>query len=121
MHGRLPRVTPIQAVADGLARIRSELHLPEAFPAAVLAAADALAAHGADAWGDRPRNDLPFVTVDPPGSRDLDQAMHLERRRDGYRVSYAIADVGAFVRPSDTIDGSGSRTARRHGAGRPRR
>ena len=32
------------------------------------------------------------------GSRDLDQAVHLAARGDGYRVSYAIADVGAFVR-----------------------
>ena len=24
--------------------------------------------------------DLPFLTIDPPGSTDLDQAMHLERR-----------------------------------------
>ena len=30
--------------------------------------------------------DLPFVTLDPPGSTDLDQAMHLERRGNGYRV-----------------------------------
>ena len=28
---------------------------------------------------------------------DLDQAMHLERDGDGYRVRYAIADVPAFV------------------------
>ena len=40
----------------------------------------------------------PFVTIDPPGSRDLDQALHLERRPGGgFRVRYAIADVAAFV------------------------
>ena len=27
--------------------------------------------------------DLPFVTIDPPGSRDLDQALFIERREDG--------------------------------------
>ena len=43
------------------------------------------------------RVDLPFVTIDPPGSRDLDQALHIARRDDGHRVSYAIADLGAFV------------------------
>lgn len=104
MPGRPPRITPIQAVADGLDRIREEFRLPPAFPPEVQATADALAARGADVWGDRPRSDLPFVTIDPPGSRDLDQAMHLERRGDGHRVSYAIADVGAFVRPGDVID-----------------
>jgi hypothetical protein len=46
------------------------------------------------------RTDLAFVTVDPPGSLDLDQAVRLERRPGGgYRVLYAIADVAAFVRP----------------------
>src|SRR3546814_4029704 len=35
---------------------------------------------------------------------DLDQAMFVERVGDGYRVHYAIADVGAFVSPGDPID-----------------
>ena len=50
------------------------------------------------------RIDLPFVTIDPPGARDLDQAMHIERRGDGHRVYYAIADVGAFVTPGGPLD-----------------
>lgn len=48
--------------------------------------------------------DLPFLTIDPPASADLDQAMYLERRRRGYRVHYAIADVAAFVRPGGALD-----------------
>lgn len=48
--------------------------------------------------------DLDLVTIDPPGSRDLDQALHLARRGDGFRVSYAIADVAAFVTPGGAID-----------------
>ena len=49
--------------------------------------------------------DLPLVTVDPPGSRDLDQALHLAARPGGgFRVSYAIADVAAFVRPGGAVD-----------------
>src|SRR6185503_18006855 len=49
---------------------------------------------------------LPFVTIDPPGSRDLDQALHVARRPagGGYRVSYAIADLAAFVRPGGPLD-----------------
>ena len=42
---------------------------------------------------------LEFVTIDPAGSMDLDQAMHLEADGDGYVVHYAIADVRAFVAP----------------------
>ena len=41
---------------------------------------------------------LPFVTLDPPESMDLDQAFHLERLPGGgFRLRYAIADVAAFV------------------------
>jgi exoribonuclease R len=53
--------------------------------------------------------DIPLVTLDPPGSRDLDQAVHLAARGDGYRVSYAIADVGAFVRLGGALDGEARR------------
>ncbi len=48
--------------------------------------------------------DLPFLTIDPIGSMDLDQAMHISRLGDGYRVRYAIADVSAFVRPGGAVD-----------------
>ncbi|MBA2558820.1 MAG: RNB domain-containing ribonuclease, partial [Propionibacteriales bacterium] len=50
------------------------------------------------------RTDIPFVTIDPEGSMDLDQALHLERNGSGYRVHYAIADVAAFVEPGGPID-----------------
>src|SRR5207302_1468626 len=36
------------------------------------------------------RRDVPFVTIDPPGTRDLDQALSIERQGDGHRVWYAI-------------------------------
>jgi exoribonuclease R len=48
--------------------------------------------------------DLPFLTIDPAGAKDLDQAMHLERAGHGYRVRYAIADVPAFVAPGGAVD-----------------
>jgi exoribonuclease R len=48
--------------------------------------------------------DLELITVDPAGSRDLDQALHLAREGRGYRVHYAIADVAAFVADGGAID-----------------
>jgi exoribonuclease R len=44
------------------------------------------------------------VTIDPPDSMDLDQALHIERDGDGYHVRYAIADVPAFVRAGGAVD-----------------
>lgn len=99
---RVPGDVPAR-LDDGFERIRRELRLPEDFPPAVLDEAERVAAEEPA----RDRQDLtglPFVTVDPPGSMDLDQALHLERLRDGYRVWYAIADVAAFVRQGGAID-----------------
>src|SRR5690606_14372573 len=78
------------------------MDLPGAFPPEVEAAARA--APPAPRLPALDRTDLPLVTVDPPGAMDLDQALHVERDGDGYVVYYAIADVGAFVRPGDPVD-----------------
>jgi exoribonuclease R len=82
--------------------IRRELEVPMEFPAEVLAEAKSAAA-AAD-LPERDETALPFITIDPPESTDLDQAMHLERQGEGYRVRYAIADVPAFVRAGGAID-----------------
>jgi exoribonuclease R len=47
---------------------------------------------------------LPLVTIDPEGSRDLDQALHIEALDGGHRIYYAIADVGAHVAPGGALD-----------------
>src|SRR3954471_465112 len=100
MPARRIRVDPATAMRDGFAAIRREAGVPDVFAADVEAEAEAAVqrAHGAD------RIDLPFVTIDPPGARDLDQALHIERRGDGHRVRYAIADPGAFIAPGGPLD-----------------
>ncbi len=96
----------------GVAALQAELEVTPAFPEDVLAAAEQAATRPRLPALDR--TDLPLVTVDPPGARDLDQALHLERDPEdpsGYVVHYAIADVAAFVAPGDAVD----REARRRG------
>ena len=56
------------------------------------------------AGGHPDETDVPYVTLDPPGSMDLDQALHIERDGDGHRVRYAIADVPAFVALGGDLD-----------------
>jgi exoribonuclease R len=89
---------------DDFVRIRAEFKLPESFPDDALERAEAAAAGAWARDGRADLRDLGFVTIDPPGSMDLDQAMLLERRGDGYLVRYAIADVSAFVTPGDAVD-----------------
>lgn len=47
---------------------------------------------------------LPFVTIDNRDSRDLDQALHVERARGGgYLVRYALADASYYLRPGSAL------------------
>src|SRR5206468_9179637 len=85
------------ALRDDFRRIRAEFDLPEAFPDDVMAAAEQAAAASWSREGRIDLRDRTFVTIDPPGSMDLDQAMLLERDGDGFLVRYAIADVSAIV------------------------
>jgi len=87
-------------------RIRDALRIPRAFSDNVLAEAESVASRQPldDPGRDSTRLQIPFITLDPPGSRDLDQAFHAERCPDGYRVEYAIADVGFFVDPRSEIE-----------------
>jgi VacB/RNase II family 3'-5' exoribonuclease len=91
-----------------LCELRTTLDVPDAFPADALAEAEAAAK--APRLPDQDATDLPFFTIDPPSSVDLDQAMHLARRDGGgFRVHYAIADVAAFVTPGGAIDAEAHR------------
>jgi VacB/RNase II family 3'-5' exoribonuclease len=83
-------------------RIRAEFDLPVTYPAD--AVADAVAAVDRFAGGRRDATDLAFVTIDPPGSMDLDQALLVTRTPDGFRLHYAIADVAAVVAPGGALD-----------------
>ncbi|MCG8455676.1 MAG: RNB domain-containing ribonuclease, partial [Holophagales bacterium] len=67
-------------------------------PAALAQAAEIAAEPGIDDPQLDDLRHLAFVTIDEPTSRDLDQAVHVEARRGGFRLRYAIADAAHFVR-----------------------
>ena len=96
-----------QLLRAGIAAIRSELQVTEEFPAQVIEVAQRAAA--SPRLPELDRTDLDFVTIDPPGARDLDQALHLERTGDGFEVHYAIADLSAFITPGDAVDEEANR------------
>lgn len=86
---------------EPLRELRAELGIPEEFSAQALAEAEAASRRppvGTD------RTAIPFVTIDPPGSLDLDQAVHLESHGVGFRVRYAIAAVGRVVEPGTALE-----------------
>lgn len=101
--------------------IAEEFQLPERFPEDVHA--EALQATDQHADQRRDLRDIPFVTIDPAGSMDLDQAVNIQDAPDvagagangdgagandaegaaRWRVLYAIADVAAFVDPAGPL------------------
>src|SRR5690242_4865074 len=103
-----------QAADLGISRVldavRAEFHVPDHFPADVVAEAEASARTGGapPPGASTEREDaraLELVTIDPEGSRDLDQAYLGERRTGGgFRIHYAIADVAWFVAPGGAVD-----------------
>jgi len=104
-----------QRLSESLRALREELDIRAAFPDVVLREAERAVAEHALPVADL--RHLPFLTIDPPGSTDLDQAVCLLRSGQpgtgsaeygsGYEVFYAIADVPLFVGPDGAIDAEG--------------
>ena len=109
MAGSTLHVDPLDDLfAQGFAAIRAELDIDE-LPAEVLKEGEESARRGPAIAADADCRDVPFVTIDPPGSRDLDQALHIAGQADGWLVQYAIADVAAFVPAGSAIDAEARR------------
>ena len=108
MPQRRSHVAPSAAqteLASALAGLRESVDAPLDFPDEVIAEAEASTAPVPQI----DLRDVPFATLDPEGSRDLDQAFHLERAGTGYTVRYAIADVPGFVAPGGAVDAEARR------------
>ncbi|MEJ1088812.1 RNB domain-containing ribonuclease [Microbacterium sp. Mu-80] len=103
MPQRRSHVAPSAAqseLAAALAELRAEIDAPTQFSPEAIAEAERASAPPPEL----DLRDVPFATLDPIGSKDLDQAFHLERRGSGFQVRYAIADVPSFVTPGGAVD-----------------
>jgi len=89
--------------------------VPHQFPESVLALAARLPAtvRPADVRDRVDLRDVPLITIDGEDARDFDDAVYCEpceigsgrtRRKPGWRLLVAIADVAHYVRPGDAID-----------------
>ncbi|MGV1013957.1 MAG: ribonuclease R [Methyloceanibacter sp.] len=81
--------------------------IPDAFPEAVLAEAEA--AKEPDLKRREDLRHLPLVTIDPTDARDHDDAVWAEpdpdaKNKGGWVVIVAIADVAAYVKPGNVLD-----------------
>lgn len=48
--------------------------------------------------------DKPFYTIDSANTKDIDDAIYLEKNNNGYHLWVAIADVSSYVLPGDIQD-----------------
>jgi exoribonuclease R len=95
-------IDPTKALSKGLAEIRAQFKTPTGFSPEVLAAAEKAAKRVPDSHVDRTA--IPFVTLDPAASTDLDQAFYIETSGQDFLLHYAIADVAWFVADGDALD-----------------
>nr|WP_294847381.1 RNB domain-containing ribonuclease [uncultured Sphingomonas sp.] len=86
----------------GLDAIRAQFKLPDHFPADAQAEAEAASRKPLSDHVDR--TDIPFVTLDPASSMDLDQAFAIEKAGSDLILQYAIADVAWFVNVGGAMD-----------------
>lgn len=97
---------PHHLLHAGLADIRGQFQLPPAgqsgFAPALLAAAEAAAQRRPTDHTDRTA--WRFITLDPAGATDLDQAFCLQASGSDLLLHYAIADVAWFVHDGDALD-----------------
>ncbi len=101
-----PNIVSIEAMNASISQLASEVDISLEFSPEALQEAQASPRHFPHLVD---RTDLPFVTIDPEGSRDLDQAVYIsapEKATDssGPTVYYAIAAVGLFVPPGGALD-----------------
>ncbi|MCL6548828.1 MAG: ribonuclease R [Alicyclobacillus sp.] len=81
--------------------------LPEAFPEAVLRAAEAIPVELSerDYQGRRDLRGEVIVTIDGEDAKDLDDAVHVRRLENGnYLLGVHIADVGYYVKEGSPLD-----------------
>ena len=97
---RLAQSAAQSELAAALAALKAELDVPLEFTPEALAEAEAARAPEPEL----DLRDIPFATLDPASSRDLDQAFYLERSGEGFTVRYAIADVPGFVSAEGNVD-----------------
>ncbi len=114
LEGRITEILgrPAAPGVDVVSILRA-MDIPEEFPPDVLAQAEAVP-DTVDAAAFPERLDLRqlrMVTIDGEDSKDLDDAVSLERAGDGYRLGVHIADVSHYVPEDSPLD----REARQRG------
>jgi ribonuclease R len=102
-------VTVLGPASDPRVETEAVIHthgLPREFPPAVVAAAARIPAHVPETAiaGRLDLRPLPIVTIDGENARDFDDAVLVEARPGGFRLTVAVADVAHYVAAGSVLD-----------------
>ena len=98
---------PASLASSCAAALLDQAGITPDFPMAVMDEARFLEHRGISAAETAGRTDfraLPIFTIDGADSKDLDDAIHLEKRPDGWLLGVHIADVSHYVRAGSNLD-----------------
>lgn len=89
-----------------LLSLMRRFNLPESFPPAVQAEAEAIpeVVPASECSNREDLRDQPVLTIDPDDAKDYDDAIHVERKGSGWRLSVHIADVAHYVKRGTALD-----------------
>jgi ribonuclease R len=109
-HGPIGKIVEVMGdyMAPGM-EIDTAIHafgIPNEWPEGLMTELDAIADEvtEADKEGRKDVRHLPLVTIDGDDSRDFDDAVYAKRRKQGWRLVVAIADVSHYVKPGSELD-----------------
>lgn len=109
-HGPVGKIVEIMGdyMAPGM-EIDTAIHafgIPNVWPDSLLAELAAIPDEVTeeDKAGRKDLRHLPLVTIDGDDSKDFDDAVFAKRRKNGWRLVVAIADVSHYVTPNSELD-----------------
>ena len=109
-HGPIGKVVEVMGdyMAPGM-EIDTAIHafgIPNEWPQALLDELDQIPDHVTeqDMEGRKDLRHLPLMTIDGDDSKDFDDAVFAKRRKNGWRLVVAIADVSHYVKPGSELD-----------------
>ena len=109
--GAVIRMLPCgDSISSGLKILDLQHEVPSVYSAASVCRLESITRRQQDepseslTYGRQDLTHLDTFTIDPPGSKDIDDALSIEKLQDGFRVGVHISDVSMYVGKGDDID-----------------
>lgn len=100
----ISQLAPAQSIQASLYQIAAKYQLNPIFSSAINQEVDEILKNpGLDDSFLINLEDMAFCTIDDASTRDLDQALFIEKIASGFHIYYALADAAYYVRPGTNL------------------